>query len=118
VHAALRPGGVLLFDSLGPAFEPASRRRWSEGDGWLVCSELSGAPATGELSRRIVVFRRGADAGWRRADERHALRLHEPDEVRADLHVAGFAEVEALAAWGHLRLAPGHVAFAARRAGA
>jgi len=42
--------------------------------------------------------------------------LHDPGEVLADLRRAGFGEVETLDAWGDLRLRPGHVAFAARRA--
>jgi hypothetical protein len=59
----------------------------------------------------------GADGGvWERSDERHPLVLHDPGEVLADLRRAGFAEVEALDAWGDLGLRPGHVAFVARRA--
>jgi hypothetical protein len=44
------------------------------------------------------------------------LRLYDRDELLSDLRVAGFADVEALDAWGELALRPGHVAFAARRA--
>jgi hypothetical protein len=63
----------------------------------------------------VIVFRR-SDAGvWERSDERHPLALHDAGEVVTDLRRAGFAEVDALDAWGGLRLRPGHVASAARR---
>lgn len=117
VHHALRPGGLLLFDALSPAIVVEPRRRWREGYDWLVCSELTGDPASRELVRRVIAFRRvaGPAAGWRRSDEPHALRLFEPGEVLADLRAAGFAEVETADAWGSLPLAAGHLAFAARR---
>ena len=115
VHDALRPGGLLLFDALAPGFEPPARRMWREGEDWVVLSELTDDEARTRI-RRVIVFRR-SDAGvWERTDERHPLVLHDPGEVVADLRRAGFAEVEALDARGDLRLRPGHVAFAARRA--
>jgi SAM-dependent methyltransferase len=118
VHTALRPGGLVLFDALSPALAVGPRRRWSDGDGWLVCSELHGDPAARALVRRVAAFRRSAGTNdWRRTDETHALCLHEPDDVVADLRAAGFAEVAALDAWGDLRLRPGHVGYAARRGG-
>ena len=119
VHAALRPGGLLLFDAAGPGLEPRPRRTWSAGDGWVVCVAAVEDAAARGLTRHIAVFRRegdGADARWRRSDERHTLRLYEPEEVLADLRAAGFAGAEALRAWGALALRSGHHAFAARRA--
>jgi SAM-dependent methyltransferase len=117
VHAALVPGGLLLFDALGPAHEPPARRRWREGADWVVLSELTDGPGPRRRSRRVVVFRRDADTGaWRRTDETHRLWMADPDEVRAELAAAGFAEVEALDGWGGARLAAGHVAYAATRA--
>jgi SAM-dependent methyltransferase len=116
IHAALRPGGLLLFDVAGPGREPRPRRPWTEGENWLVCVDAAEDPSARELTRAIVVFRWDGDGGgWRRSDERHVLRLYDPDELRADLRAAGFADVEALAAWGELELGPGHTAFAARR---
>jgi hypothetical protein len=114
----IRPGGLLLFDVAGPGREPRPRRTWTDGEGWVVCVDAAEDASTRELTRTIVVFRRvGAGDGWRRSDERHVLRLYDPDAVRADLRAAGFADVEALAAWGELDLRPGHTAFAARRPG-
>ena len=117
VHDALRPGGLLLFDALATGFEPPARRMWREGEDWVVLSELTDDDEEGRTrTRRVIVFRRSEGGVWERTDERHPLVLHDPGEVLADLRRAGFAEVEARDAWGGLRLRPGHVAFAARRA--
>jgi SAM-dependent methyltransferase len=116
VHDALRPGGLLLFDALAPGFEPPARRMWREGEGWVVLSELTDGDDPRTRTRRVIVFRRSDGGLWERSDERHPLVLHDAAEVVGDLRRAGFAEVEALDAWGDLRLRPGHVAFTARRA--
>jgi SAM-dependent methyltransferase len=115
VHDVLRPGGLLLFDVLGPGVEGAARRAWREGGDWLVCAEVAEDAAARTLTRRIATFRRLADGTWRRSDELHVARLYPPDEVLADLRAAGFAAVEADGGWGALRFRPGHTAFAARR---
>jgi SAM-dependent methyltransferase len=87
-HAALAPGGLLLFDVVEPGREqPEPRRRWMEGDGWLVCVEAWEANRV--LQRRIVTFRRDGDT-WRRSDEHHTQHELERDEVLADLDAAGF----------------------------
>ena len=116
VHDALRPGGLLLFDALAPGFEPPARRMWREGEGWVVLSELTDGDDPRTRTRRVIVFRRSDGGLWECSDERHPLVLHDAAEVVGDLRRAGFAEVEALDAWGDLRLRPGHVAFTARRA--
>jgi SAM-dependent methyltransferase len=119
VHEALWPGGLLLFDALATGFEPPAPRTWREGEDWVVLSEWTDDDDEGRTrTRRVIVFRRSEGGVWERTDERHPLVLHDPGEVLADLRRAGFAEVEARDAWGDLRLRPGHVAFAARRAGA
>jgi SAM-dependent methyltransferase len=113
-HDALRPGGLLLFDALAPEHEPAARRMWSEGEDWVVLSELTDDPAPRSRTRRVVVFRSAPGrTTWQRTEERHALRLYDRDETVADLRAAGFTAVEAVEAWGELRLRPGHIAYAA-----
>jgi SAM-dependent methyltransferase len=88
-HATLAPGGLLLFDVVEPGHEqPAPRRRWTEGDSWLVCVEAWEAERL--LQRRIVTFVRAADGSWRRGDEHHAQHEFARDEVLADLDAAGF----------------------------
>ena len=89
-HAALPPGGLLVFDLAGPGREPEPRRAWQEGDGWVCLYEASESDDGTELRRRVVTLRREGSR-WRRADEEHVLRLHPSDRVLADLEAAGFA---------------------------
>jgi hypothetical protein len=94
-----------------PTGDPAPRSGGREGDGWVVWGESTEHPEAGTLERRIVLFRRAGEAAgageaaageaagageaaadlYRRTDEVHVVRLHEPDDVLADLTAAGFA---------------------------
>ena len=88
IHTALAPGGLLLFDVVEPGRErPEPRRRWTEGDGWLVCVEAREEDRL--LQRRIVTFRRDRDT-WRRTDEHHTQHEFSRDEMLSDLDAAGF----------------------------
>ena len=113
VHAALRPGGLFVFDLAGPGRAGAGAgRTWHEGDGWLLCLETSEDRKRRELTRRISVFRRSGRS-WRRSDEVHRLRLFDRDTVLADLASAGFA-AEALGGYGRRpRFPRGWAGFAA-----
>lgn len=114
VHAALRPGGVLLFDVAGPGREPAGRRRtWSEGDGWLVCLEAAEDDPHATLTRRMAILRRDGER-WRRADETHVLRLVDHRAVLGDLTSLGFTAY-AGDRYADLVLPPGLVSITARR---
>jgi SAM-dependent methyltransferase len=84
VRGALAPGGVFLAGIAGP---DSSRRSWREGDGWLVCVDVT---VEGDrLTRRITAFRELA-GGWRRSDEVHVQRLYAEEDVLAALRAAGF----------------------------
>jgi SAM-dependent methyltransferase len=114
VHDALRPGGLLLFDVAVPGRAGRRpRRTWREGEDWLLCVEAGEDRTARRLRRTVVLFRRAED-GWRRTDEVHELHLHDPDALLAALVRAGF-EAQVVRSWGRMRLARGHVAFAARR---
>jgi SAM-dependent methyltransferase len=91
-HAALRPGGMLIFDLAEPGREPprARRRRdWHEGDGWTLCLEAWEDRERARLVRDIRVFRRAGDS-YRRSDERHEIVLHAREQVLGELEAAGF----------------------------
>ncbi len=115
VHEALKPGGVLVFDVLGPGQVPpgTASRGWSAGEDWAVLSEREEDPARGTMERRIVSFRKVGEH-YRRDGEVHRVRLYGRDEIEAMLGRAGF-EVTTMIAYGDLPLGQNHAAFVARR---
>lgn len=111
-YEALRPGGVFVFDVLGPGQVPGGKiRGFSIGPDWAVLNEKE--EEAGKMERRIVSFRKVGDL-YRRTDEVHRVRLYGSDEITADLNRAGF-EVRTLRAYGGYPLGENHAAFVARR---
>ena len=115
IAAALRPGGLLVFDVMTPGSEPeGGRRTWSEGPDWLLCLEAREDPGTGTLTRRIAVFR-PENEHYRRSDELHRLWLYSRGDALADLDAAGL-QARTLTGYGHrVRFRRGHIGFAAVR---
>jgi SAM-dependent methyltransferase len=113
VRERLEPGGLLVFDLAGAGREPRPRRTWHAGRDWVLCLDASEDPAGRELVRRITVFRE-TGGRWRRSDESHRLRLHEPAEVLEELVAAGF-EARRLRGYGRVRFPRGWAGFAAVR---
>lgn len=113
VAAALRPGGMLVFDVLAPGSEPeGGRRTWSEGPDWLLCLDVREDPAAATLTRRIAVFR-PENGCYRRADELHRLWLYSRGDALADLDAAGL-RARTLTGYGrNVRFRRGHIGFAA-----
>jgi SAM-dependent methyltransferase len=93
VAASLVPGGVFLFDLSTPGrYGPDGvRQQWHDREDWTLYMEAREDPAEHILDRRITIFRRTGSDVYRRTDERHILRLFEPDAVVADLVAAGLA---------------------------
>jgi SAM-dependent methyltransferase len=86
IHAALRPGGLFVFDLAGPQVL-RERRTWDAGGDWAVLVE---ARVEGDvLARRITSFRERA-GGYRRSDEVHRQRVYAPAEILPLLRAAGF----------------------------
>ncbi len=115
VYEALRPGGVFVFDVLGPGQVPpgTASRGWSAGEDWAVLSEKAEDRERGTMTRRIVSFRKVGEH-YRRDSEVHRVRLYDPGEVEGSLGRAGF-EVKTLGAYGNHPLGQNHAAFVARR---
>ena len=110
-----RTGGarLLLFDVATPARARTVGTSFREGEGWVLCNEITAGADT--LTRRITTFTRSGRA-WRRADEEHVLRLFEPAEVVAELHRAGY-DAQRLRSYGReQRSLTGLAFFAARPA--
>jgi SAM-dependent methyltransferase len=115
VYDALLPGGVFVFDVLGPGqVEPGTAARgFRLGEDWAVLSERQEDAELGTLVRRIVSFRKVGEH-YRRNDEVHRVRLYPPDELSAELRRVGF-RVRKMHAYGGYSLAEGHAAFVARK---
>jgi SAM-dependent methyltransferase len=88
VHAALRPGGLVVFDMAAPGLVPGGHRRaWTAGPDWAVLVENH--EEGGVLTRSITTFREHG-SGYRRREEIHRQRLHPAGEILALLRAAGF----------------------------
>ncbi len=113
IAAALRPGGLLVFDVITRGSEPETgRRTWSEGPDWLLCLEAREDPDAGTLTRRIAVFRPEHDR-YRRSDELHRLWLYSRVDALADLEAAGL-QARTLTGYGRrVRFRRGQIGFAA-----
>ena len=111
---ALDPGGLLMFDLAGPDRLRASEQRgWTSGTGWVV---LVDSHVEGDmLTRRIVTFRDCGQSQYRRSDETHRLRLHQPADVLAQLHRNGFTARTLRSGYGTRTLPRGLTAYIARR---
>jgi SAM-dependent methyltransferase len=109
-HAALTPGGVFVFDVSTPG--RGTYERFHDGDDWALGMH---SVETGDtLTRDIVIFSRRDDGTFDRVDERHVLRLYEPDAITHILTTAGFG-VAVRAAYGDMPPLPGWKVFTATR---
>jgi SAM-dependent methyltransferase len=115
VHDALVPGGVFVFDVLGPGQVPPGdkTRSFGVGEDWAVLSELEEDVERGTMERRIVSFRKVGEH-YRRDAEVHRVRLYDPSGLSAELERAGF-RVQTMRSYADFPLAGGHAAFVARK---
>jgi len=97
VHRSLRPGGAFAFDIssawklknvLGNGFFGEDR-----GDvAYLWANRFDESAQT--VSMDLTFFEREADGRYRRFDELHVQKAHEPDHLKAMLEGAGFVDVK------------------------
>ena len=115
VYDALAPGGVFVFDVLGPGQVPPGTKAkgFRVGEDWAVLSEREEDAGRSTMERRIVSFRKVGEH-YRRTDEVHRVRLYDPSELAAELERTGF-QVRTMRSYGALSLEEGHTAFAARK---
>jgi SAM-dependent methyltransferase len=111
-HAAIRPGGVFVFDILvsGP---PMSYLTWRSGRSWAVMVRVE--ERKNRLIRDIITFRQ-VQGRYRRSEERHRLLVVEQRFVLTELRRIGFA---VRTSRGYGRISPGHrrLVFIARKEG-
>jgi SAM-dependent methyltransferase len=115
VFAALRSGGLFLFDAAGPGRVRGlgPQRSHFEGDGWATLVTTEEDRQRRRLTRQITSFRRVGDL-YRRDHEVHRLRLLRPTELAEQLRAAGF-RVRRLRTYGTQRLPVGLAGFLARK---
>ena len=115
VHESLAPGGVFVFDVLGPGQVPPGTRAkgFRVGEDWASLSEREEDHERGTMERRIVSFRKVGEQ-YRRIDEVHRVRLYDPSELSGGLERAGFL-VRTMHSYGDLPLSEGHAAFVAHK---
>jgi len=113
VCAALRPGGLLIFDAAGPGRIPGGEQRdYRVGEDWAILHGSREDPRRPALTRDITTFRRSGANAYRRTDEVHELRLYAPASAR-DAAPCGFSRARAK----RLRrqaVRPGHRVYVAR----
>ena len=115
VFEALVPGGIFVFDVLGPGQVPPgdTARGFRVGDDWAVLSEREEDAERRTMERRIVSFRKVGEH-YRRDDEIHRVQLYDPSELSAELGEVGF-EVRTMHAYGDYPLGENHAAFVVRK---
>jgi SAM-dependent methyltransferase len=117
IHRALEPGGVLVFDVAGPGRLGPGQDRQTVYDGgsWTLFLRAVEDVGGTTLQRDITVFRRVGRL-YRRADERHVLRLYRREEVAGELIKAGF-EVRRIPGYNDFRFPVGLAGFIATKSG-
>lgn len=107
--AALRPGGLLVFDIAERNAYPAYDEHRSGGDDWSVIAvkESDGT----RLTRRVLTFRQ-VGGETRRDEEVHTLELYDRAEV---LSLLGAFRVQVRRSYGSRRLPKGHAVYVAKR---
>lgn len=102
-HAALKPGGLLLFD-ISSAYKITKLL-----DGHTFGEDLEDCaylwqnvfdPASRLLQMDLSIFVRGADGRYARAEETHLQRAYDIGELRILLGKCGFCGVEVFDAFG------------------
>lgn len=99
VYAALRPGGLFVFDlNMEPSFQTLWRgvsAKVSEECVWVLRGSYDPERRMGRAE--LTIFRK--QHGWRRSDVTIEERCYSEQEVLSALHQAGFRDAECHEAW-------------------
>lgn len=95
-HAALRPGGALVFDVSTPyklEHILGSNTLGSQEEDLPYVWQNAWHPRTHTVEMRLSIFERGQDGRYARLEERQRQRAHSREELTAYLAEAGFAHI-------------------------
>jgi SAM-dependent methyltransferase len=113
VFDALTPKGLLVCDVAEPGRCQGVTQRFMEGEDWTCLVEFRQDVARQRLTRRIVTFRKVADA-YRRHEETHTQHLYPGVRIAAMLRKIGF-RVRLVRNYGKFPLAERVVGVVARK---
>ncbi len=115
VYRALLPGGVFIFDVVGPGSTPKPSILHCEAKGkekdWAILVSKEEDARRRVLTRRMTIFRK-VGRQYRRSQEVHRQRLYPAAQVARKLKMAGFS-VSRLPGYGKEHFPPGRSGFAA-----
>ncbi|HEX7137654.1 MAG TPA: class I SAM-dependent methyltransferase [Vicinamibacterales bacterium] len=114
-QAALRPGGVLVFDFMDSARRRTYASRTITGRDWSIDVRATFNERRRILTRHMTMTRRTA-RGLRRSRETHHVHVYDRRAVRRMLARCGL-DIVVSRAYGRYRLLPGDLAVIARRHG-
>jgi SAM-dependent methyltransferase len=112
-HAALRPGGVLVFDFIESARRRTYDTKTISGRNWGMAVKATFDKTRGVLTRRMTTTRR-TTRGLRQSRETHRIRIYDRRVMRRLLEQCGFT-VTMSRSLGRHRLLAGDVAVIATR---
>jgi SAM-dependent methyltransferase len=114
VFAALRQGGLFIFDVRHPTAKPPVIRESHRASKDWFCHSRAEELTAGELVRHITTFRRNVDGSYRRDKEVHRLKLFSRSEMTQWLREIGF-RVKTTSSYGSYKLGPQQSVFICRK---
>lgn len=113
IFRALQPGGVFIFDTIGPLAGKMRRVGAHYAPEWALIVEINQDPATQKLVREIHTFCKAGEH-YRRTFEIHRLGIYLSGEIAGMLRTAGF-KVHSFPGYGRTPLGQGRRVFLARK---
>lgn len=115
IYTALPEGGFFICDVIGPGVNGAvnPNRTFVDGSDWAIHLEKEEFPS-GQMERRMTIFRQIDADCWRRSEETHRVQLYKSTTFASMLRKTGFS-VRVMQGYGALRFRPGHAGFIARK---
>ncbi len=118
IYAALKTGGVLLFDISSPRkFAEKIANTVSADDReditYLSFGKVEGDKATLEVS----LFVKNADGAYTRMDETHVQYIYSEEEIVSALEKCGFIDVQATGHLGEEKINSDRLCFLAKKGG-
>ena len=116
IFNALLPGGLLIFDVIGPNYMEATgpHKRHFFTDDWAVLVHVSENKREQILTRYITSFRKTENNLYKRHEEAHKVRLLSGPGLAVMLREIGF-KVRLRKSYGSFKLSAAHTVLIARK---